>query len=368
MKPKDYLDILKQTVSEWGQDKASQLAAALAYYTVFSLAPLLIIVITIVGLVVGKSSAQDQIMSQIKGLVGDSGASLLQTMIENANKPSSGIIATVLGVITLALGAAGVFGQLKGTLNQIWGVEVKGEGGLKGILANLKSQFLSFTMVLGVGFLLLVSLVLSAALSAASQFISGAVPLTAGIGELLNFVISFIVITVMFAAIYKVLPDVKIDWRDVWIGAAVTALLFTIGKFAIGLYLGRSSPASAYGAAGSLVVLLLWIYYSAQILFFGAEFTQVYAVRRAGKPLPAKSPAVYIEDRQKVEPPQEQATAPKPEAAKPAKPAVRQDRVVTTADRVHSVGQVALVLLTIFTQIRRLRGGSSDRRSRETGS
>ncbi len=368
MSPKQLLDVLKQTITEWGEDKASQLSAALAYYTVFSIAPLLIIVITIIGLVVGKSSAQDQIMGQIKGLVGDSGAALVQTMVDNASKPSSGIIATVIGVVTLAAGAAGVFGQLKGTLNQIWGVEVKGEPGLKGILENIKSQFLSFTMVLGVGFLLLVSLVLSAGLSAASQFIGGIVPMSAGIGELLNFVLSFVVIMIMFAAIYKVLPDVQIGWRDVWIGAAFTALLFTIGKFLIGLYLGRSSPASAYGAAGSLVVLLLWIYYSAQILFFGAEFTQVYAVKRAGKPLPVKKPAVYIEDRQMVTPAPQKAEPPKPEAAKPVKPLVRQDRVVTTADRLHSVGQVALVLLSIFTQVRRLRGSTSNQRRRDAKS
>jgi membrane protein len=199
-------------------------------------------------------------------------------MIDNANKPGVGTLATVIGLLTLLLGAGGAFGQIKAALNTIWDVPPGPPvNGLKNILNTFKQQFISFTMVLGTGFLLLVSLILSAALSAVVKFLGDHFAAAASAGELVNFVLSFAVVTLLFAGIYKVLPDVRIAWRDVWIGAAVTALLFTIGKWLIGLYLGHSSSASAYGAAGSLVVILLWIYYSAQILFLGAEFTQVYA-------------------------------------------------------------------------------------------
>ncbi|MCC7448121.1 MAG: YihY/virulence factor BrkB family protein [Anaerolineae bacterium] len=278
MNAQGFLELAKQTFSEWNEDKAPQLAAALAYYTIFSIAPLLIIVIGIAGLVFGQEAVRGQIVGQIQGMVGQQGAELIQTMIQNASRPAAGVLATIIGFVTLLAGAAGVFSQMKATLNQIWDVPPKqGPGGIKGIIASIKQQFISFTMVLGVGFLLLVSLVLSAGLQAAGKFLGDRFGVSSGIWEIINFVVSFGVITLLFAAIYKVLPDLKIAWRDVWIGAAVTALLFTIGKWLIGLYLGHSSTASSYGAAGSLVILLLWIYYSAQILFLGAEFTQVYA-------------------------------------------------------------------------------------------
>ncbi len=268
--------LLKDTVGQWNEDKAPQLAAALAYYTLFSLAPLLIIVIAVSGLVFGQQAAQNQIVGQIQGMVGQQGAEMIQTMIQNASRPAEGIVATIIGVVTLIFGAAGAMGQIKAALNTIWNVPPqKGPGGIKGILATLKSQLISFTMVLGIGFLLLVSLVLSAVIAGISQGIGKDLP--TALMEAINFIISFGVITLLFGAIYKVLPDVKIDWRDVWIGAAITSLLFTVGKLLIGLYLGHSGTASSYGAAGSLIVLLLWVYYSAQILFFGAEFTQVYA-------------------------------------------------------------------------------------------
>lgn len=270
--------LIKQTITDFGKHRAPQLAAALSYYTIFSVAPLLIIAIAVAGLVFGQAAVQNQVIGQISGLVGPDAANLIQSMIQNASKPGAGVLATIIGIVALLAGAAGVFGQIKTSLNTIWDVQTPpGPGGIKGILRSLRSQLLSFGMVLGTGFLLLVSLILSAALSAVSQFVGNQVALPAAVWELVNFALSFFVITLLFAAIYKVLPDTQIDWRDVWIGAAVTALLFVIGKWLIGLYLGHASVASAYGAAGALVVLLVWIYYSADILFLGAEFTQVYA-------------------------------------------------------------------------------------------
>jgi membrane protein len=280
LQPRNLLYLLRNTIEQWNSDKAPQLAAALAYYTVFSMAPLLIIVIAIAGLIFGQSGAENQIVGQIRGTVGEESALLIQDMLKSASRPADGMLATIIGLVTLLAGAAGVFGQLKAALNTMWNVPpAQGPGGLAGILNLLKQEFLSFTMVLGIGFLLLVSLVLSATIAALSNFVNNNVTVAPVIWEIINFVVSFGIITLLFAAIYKVLPDARIDWQDVWIGAALTSLLFTIGKLLLGLYLGRSSVASSYGAAGSLVVILLWVYYSAQIAFFGAEFTQVYANR-----------------------------------------------------------------------------------------
>jgi membrane protein len=282
MSVSDVIPLVKETFSEWSADKASRLAAALAYYTVFSLAPLLIIVIAIASVVF--ANAQQQLLEQVQQLVGAEGAEQVRTMIEQTSQPSASIPATIIGVVTLLLGASGVFGQLQDSLNTIWEVQPKPG---RGILAVVKDRFLSFSMVLGIGFLLLVSLVVSTALSALTTVVGEELGIAAAAGQVANIVISFAVTTLLFAMIYKVLPDVEIDWSDVWIGAAVTALLFTLGRFLIGLYLGRSAVGSAYGAAGSLVVILLWIYYSAQILFLGAEFTQVYARRHGSRIMPA---------------------------------------------------------------------------------
>ena len=283
--------LLKQTGKEWSEDKVPRLGAALAYYTVFAIAPLLIIAIAIAGLVFTKSNVQDQVIAQLRTLISDDAARAIQEMLENAGQPKAGILATIIGVVTLLFGASGVFGQLKDAMNTIWGVQPKPGRGIMGII---KDRFLSFTMVLGIGFLLLVSLMVSAGLAAFQKFAFGD---DAGILlQILNFVISFGVITLLFAVIYKVLPDVKIAWRDVWIGAAVTALLFTVGKFAIGAYLGRASTISTFGAFGSIVVILLWVYYSAQILFFGAEFTQVYANQYGSRVVPDEDAVPVTEE------------------------------------------------------------------------
>jgi len=273
-KPKVVWNLLRDTASEWSRDQAPRLGAALAYYATFSLAPLLIIAVSISGLVFGREAATGQIVGQIQGLVGRDTAVTIQAMIEKSNEPATSIIASLIGLVALLFGASGVFGELQQSLNAIWDVEPKPK---RGIWATVKDKVFSFSMVLGTGFLLLVSLVISAALAAISNFVTGIMPGWDILTQIVNFIISLGVITILFALIFKYVPDAKIAWFDVWIGAAVTALLFTIGKALIGFYIGYSSLSSTYGAAASLAVILLWVYYSAQILFFGAEFTQVYA-------------------------------------------------------------------------------------------
>lgn len=271
-RPRSWWNLLKQTGGNFIADKAPQLGAALAYYTVFSLAPLLVIVLWIVGMVFGQEAAQGQISQQLHQFLGPQGAEGVETMIEYADQPGAGV-AGIAGIVALLFGASGVFGQLQTSLNSIWEVEPKP----RGVLGMIKDRFWSFAMVLGIGFLLLVSLVVSAALAAVTTFLGNVLPIPEAVAQGLNFVVSFAVIAMLFAMIFKLLPDVEIAWSDVWIGAAFTALLFTIGKFAIGLYLGHSAVSSTYGAAASIVIVLLWAYYSSQILFLGAEFTQAYA-------------------------------------------------------------------------------------------
>lgn len=272
--------LLKETFAEFSKDNCTRLAASLAYYTIFSLAPLLVIAIAIVALYLGQKGATEQIAYQIKGLVGDAGAVTIQSMVESANQPKKGLMAVVIGLITLLFGASGAFGELKSALNAVWEVKPVATSGIWGFV---KDRFLSFSMVLGVGFLLLVSLLLSAALAALGKTFGGMMPGWTILAEGLNFALSIGVITVLFAMIFKVLPDVSIAWSDVWHGAFATAVLFTVGKFGLGLYLGRGSVGSSYGAAGSLIVVLLWVYYSSIIMLLGAEFTQVYSRRHGEK-------------------------------------------------------------------------------------
>lgn len=290
--------LLKETFTEFSEDKATRLAAALSYYTIFSLAPLLVVVIAIAGLVAGQEAAQERIVGQIEGLTGSpESAKMIQNMIASARNPTSGIIATIIGVVVLLFGATGVFGQLQEALNTIWDV-VKKPGG--GVMKLLKDRFLSFTMILGIGFLLLVSLVIDATLSVFNEYIANLFPGANLIVQLGNFLISFGVITLLFALIFKILPDVDISWKDVRLGAVFTALLFVIGREAISLYLGTRGISDTYGAAGSIIVLLLWVYYSAMILFFGAEFTQVYA-RRYGTRLVPEEGAIRLTEEARAE-------------------------------------------------------------------
>ena len=282
--PRTLWHLIKEAAADWSHDRAPRLGAALAYYTVFSLVPFLVVVIALIGLVLGQEAAQSAILSHIATLVGDQSAAAIKDMIQRADQPSTGLVATGLAVVTLLFGASGVFGQLQDALNTVWGVEPK-EG--RGVWGFIKDRFLSFVAVLGTGFLLLVSLILSSALAAFGKWFSGLLPLPEALLHLFNFVLSFVVVTGLFALIFKVLPDARVAWRDVWVGALLTAALFTIGKYALGLYLGKSNVASAYGAAGSLVLILVWVYYSAQILLYGAEFTQVYANRVGERIVPA---------------------------------------------------------------------------------
>jgi len=274
MKLTDIYPLLKKTLSDWIDDKAPTFAAALAYYTVFSIAPLLIIAVAVSGLVFGEEAAHGEIRAQLQSLVGSSGAAVIEDMMVNASKPSSSILATIVGVVVLFFGATGAFVELQEFLNHIWNVK---PSRLNGIVDFFRVRLLSFSMVLGVAFLLLVSLIISAGLSALGHYFNDFMPGSEIVWQVVDIVVSLAVITMLFAMIYKVLPDVQVQWRDVWLGAFVTAVLFSVGKFAIGYYLGKTSAASSYGAAGSVAIILLWVYYSAQVLFIGAEFTQVFA-------------------------------------------------------------------------------------------
>ena len=275
--------LLKETFKEWNEDKASRLAAALSYYTVFSLAPLLIITIAIAGAVFGDDAARGEIVRQIQGLVGKDGAEVIQTALENAQRPDTRNLASIISIGVLLFGASNVFAQIQDALNTIWEVQPKPG---RSLVQTLRKRFLSFAMVGGVGFLLLVSLIVNTGLAAMVNYFSNLVPGVDWIWQIGNFAISFGVITFLFAIIYKFMPDVKINWSDVWVGSAITSLLFVIGKSLLGLYLGNGSFGSAYGAAGSLIVVLAWINYAAQIIFFGAEFTQVYASKYGSRILP----------------------------------------------------------------------------------
>ena len=273
MAKKSIWRILKQTFSEFGEDNVLRLSAALAYYSIFSIGPLLAIVVGLAGLAFGADSVRHQIEQQLSGMLGKDATKMIESMM-SAQKKGTSLITTIIGVIALLFGAAGVFGQLQDSLNTIWEVKTKPNAGIGNII---RTRFLSFSMVLGIGFLLLVSMALSTALAALTSRLGDSLPLASWVAHGLDFLVSFGVITVLFAMIFKYLPDVRVPWSKVWIGAIGTTFLFSIGKILLGLYLGRASTASAYGAAGSVIVILMWIYYASVILFMGAEFTQVYA-------------------------------------------------------------------------------------------
>jgi len=275
MKLASLFALCRQATAAWIDDYAPSMGAALAYYTLFSVAPLLLIVISIAGLVFGPDAARGHIFAELHDLMGEDGAGAVQALLQSVNKPAQGVFGTIVGVVLLGIGAISVFGELQDALDRIWRAPGRAGGG--GLWALVRARLLSFGLVLGVGFLLIISLIASAAIAALGKFSTSLFGASAVLAEGLNLVVSFALVTVTFAMIYKIIPRVRIGWRDVWIGAAVTALLFAVGKSLIGLYLGRSTFASGFGAAGSLVVLLVWVYYSAQIFLLGAEFTWVYA-------------------------------------------------------------------------------------------
>jgi membrane protein len=273
--------LIKETFCRWSDDNPLQLAAALAYYTLFSMAPLLLIAIAVAGSVFGRDASQIQIIGVIEDFVGAQSAQAIQAIIESAGqRPDSGFFASAIAIIFLFLGAGGVVGQLQDSLNTIWRIVPKTGRGIRGFLQD---RLLLYCMVLSVGFLLLVSLVVSAVLAAVSGVVGGFLTIDAATAYTLDLVVSFAFITLLFAVIYKFAPDVQIAWSDVWIGAATASLLFSVGKFLLAFYVGHSTVTSIYGAAGSLVTLLLWVYYSSLIFFFGAELTQVYASRYGSK-------------------------------------------------------------------------------------
>jgi len=267
--------VLSKAANAWMDDHAQSMGAALSYYTVFSLAPLLLIAISVAGLVFGQEAAQGAVVDQLQGLIGQGGAQAVQELLKNVSKPSEGIIATVTGVVVLVIGATSVFGELQDDLNRIWQVPTRAK--VSTWWAFLRARLLSIGMIFALGFLLLVSLAASAAFDAFSSWTTSSIAEWEPLVHAVNFVISFVLTTALFAMIYRFMPQATIEWRDVGIGALVTALLFSIGKFLIGLYIGKSALASGFGAAGSLAVLLAWVYYSAQIFLFGAEFTWAYA-------------------------------------------------------------------------------------------
>ncbi|MFW5973112.1 MAG: YihY/virulence factor BrkB family protein [Bacteroidota bacterium] len=285
--------LLQGTIKEFGEDKASRLSAALAYYAVFSLAPLLLVVIAVVGFFWGaeEQAVQARMMDELSGLIGTEGASVIRTMLESAADPGTGIIATIAGIGGLLWGSTRLFAQLQGALNDIWNVAPNPE---RGIMGFVSTRILSFGMVLVIGLLMLMALVVSALLSALRDQAAEYFPASATVLEIANYGIALALITLLFAAIYRYLPDVEIAWRDVWVGALITAILFSLGKYGISVYIGSTSTAGTYGAAGSFVVLLLWVYFSSLIFFFGAEFTQVFA-RHYGHRIEPSEHAVRVE-------------------------------------------------------------------------
>ena len=268
-------ELIKTAAQSWADDYAPSMGAALSYYTLFSIAPLLLIVISIAGLVFGQDAARGEIFGQLNGFMGSEAAAAIQGLLESVNKPAQGIVATIVGILLVLIGATSVFGELQDAMDRIWRAPARHQ--TNGLWGLLRARLLSFGMILSVGFLLMVSLVMEAMLSAFSRWWS---PFFTGwetVAQVINTTASFGITMLAFAMIYKIMPRVKIDWRDVWMGAGVTAFLFTAGKFLIGFYIGRSGVVTGFGAASSIVIVLIWVYYSAQIFLVGAEFTWVYA-------------------------------------------------------------------------------------------
>jgi membrane protein len=278
-------DLLLSVMDCWFTHKVPRLGASLAFYSILSMAPLLIVVVAIASFVFGRAAAEGQLVWQIQGLVGLSGAEAIQTLLKSSSKPAQGTLATALGLFTLFFGATTVVAELRDALDTIWEVPPPEQTGWRSIIAVLKDRTLAFAMVLGIGFLLLISLAVNAALSALGAYFSGVLPTSLWALQAIDILISLTVISVLFGLMFKVLPDLDIQWGDVLPGSVITAALFTVGKTLIGIYLGRASFGSTYGAAGSLVIVLVWIYYSAQIFFLGAEFTRAYAQKYGSRPL-----------------------------------------------------------------------------------
>lgn len=281
----NHISVFKKSFFAFGEDDVPMLSAALSYYMVFAIGPLLLIVVSILGFFFGKTAVEGEVVRQMSGVVGGQAAAAIQTLIAGAQKQSTGIISLIIGLVLLLLSASGVFGQLKAALNQIWSIEpVPG----RGVFAMIRERFLSFAMIVVIALLLGVSLVLTSFVSIIGSYFSGVLPASSILIQLLNLFISFWVILVLFALVYRILPDVKPAWHLVWGGATIASILFLVGQFVLSWYIGRSAVASTYGAAASLVSLLLWVYYSALIIFFGAEYIKISAQTR-GVTVPVES-------------------------------------------------------------------------------
>lgn len=289
--------LLMQIFDQWSNHNAPRLGASLAFYSLLSLAPLLLVVVSIVGMVFGHSAAQQQTIAQIESLIGPAAGKTVGAFLQGSRNTSHGVIATALGLLTLLFSASGVVVELRDALNTIWDVPTKSASGFGYVTEYIKQRLFSFAIVVAIGFLLVVSLAVTTWIEALVALSSSILPGEATLLTVANSVVSFLVITFLFSAIYKVMPDVRIEWRDVLLGGAVTSLLFTIGKFVLGLYLGRASYASMYGAAASIVVLIAWVYYSGQIFFFGAEFTHVFATRYGSAPVKSQTTQPQVQSQ-----------------------------------------------------------------------
>jgi membrane protein len=340
MKVRNVFGLFKTAAKDFSADGATHLGASVAYYTIFSLSPLLLIVLAIATFFLGpENDARGQIVAQLSGMIGPKGADAIASLLNQPDNQKNGIMATVIAVVTLVLGSTGVFMELQAALNTIWDVKQEPGGGVWGFI---KHRLLSFAMVLTIGFLLLVSLVLTAGIAAVGKKIGAMMPGMEVMAQILNFVASFGLIAVLFAFMFKFMPDAIIPWKTVWMGAAITSLLFAVGKFALGMYIGKNSAANAFGAAKSLIVLLLWVYYSAQILFFGAELTQAYAKAKGVRVLPKEHATIDEDSSKEASPTKETPAAPthSPERVRPVASAPRP--------RPGFVMPIALLLAAIF--------------------
>jgi membrane protein len=302
---RDIQYILVESFEGWNKHNAPRLGAALSFYTLLSIAPLLLVLVAVVGFTMGRQSAEADVIQQVRALMGVQGAAIAQSLLEGSRNTAHGIMATVFGVLTLLFGASGVLIELRDALDTIWEVPTPQIGGLKLVSSFVKERLFSFALVLAVGFLLVVSLAISAWIAALGALTASILPAYQVILHVVNFVAPFCVITLLFSAIYRFLPDTRIEWVDVILGGAVTSLLFSIGKLALGIYLGKATFASTYGAAASIIILILWVYYSAQIFFLGAEFTKVFANRYGSQP--SGHPAVMVIATGQASPPPAQA-------------------------------------------------------------
>jgi membrane protein len=296
--------LLRRSWNDWNDDNAPRLGAALAFYTILSISPLTILVLAIISLVFDRASAQTHLLEEVRALTGPEGRNAIQSLLVSGQKAFSGIFATLLGMLTLLFGASAVFGELRSALNTIWEAEPRNESSIRGLI---RERVFSFGMVIGIGFVLLASLLASAGLDVMAKFFSNLLPVPPLLLGVFDFFVSLGGIAILFGMIFRYVPETKVEWTDVRVGAVATALLFTIGKLLLGLYLGKASPGSAYGAAGSLVVTVIWVYYSAQVFYFGAEFTHVYAMSKSGQPLASSKDANSKEAKFRSTLPQEAA-------------------------------------------------------------